>query len=466
MKDFLKDNKVVLVLILVLGLALRLWNLNKPEGMWNDEYITYSISMLKFPFDFFEGIKTNCHAPLHYFYLKLWMMIFKNSDFMLRLSSLVPNLAGCLVMYHVGKNYFTKDNSIKIGLGCALISAISSFLIYFAQEVRIYSMIFLLSSLILLYSIKMYENPSKKNASWLTLFSVLLILEHTIGFVYVLFNIFGLIAFRQKKGKKKGDDDFFMPIIAGLILCLPIVPFLFRIFAHPTYFSQWWSPFNWSKLCFYFTDLFSPVLKNLTSAPVNFYSQIIRNNSINIGFILFAIVPSVIALLLIIKSNIDSKKINKYLLTVFLAVFLTVLIAAIAGKIVFLTKYLTELYPILILMAAIGWTQLNSHSHRIMLATIYIFATLFFIVVSHTSAIRLVRQEGQRLPVVAMQEMNIKNNDKILFLYYPKTHFSKYMNVDNYICYSIDKYNFSNVMHMGTTFDAYKTGYRDYRVFF
>jgi hypothetical protein len=91
MKDFLKDNKVILILILLLGLVLRLWNLNKPEGLWNDEYITYSIASLKFNTDFFEAIKRNCHAPLHYFYLKIWMLVFRNSDFMLRLSSLVPN---------------------------------------------------------------------------------------------------------------------------------------------------------------------------------------------------------------------------------------------------------------------------------------------------------------------------------------------------------------------------------------
>ena len=36
MKDLLKDNKVILILIILLGLALRLWNLNKPEGLWND----------------------------------------------------------------------------------------------------------------------------------------------------------------------------------------------------------------------------------------------------------------------------------------------------------------------------------------------------------------------------------------------------------------------------------------------
>lgn len=463
MKDLLKDNKIVLILILLTGLALRLWNLNKPEGLWNDEYIAYSISMLKFPFDFFEGIRTNCHAPLHYFYLKLWMMIFKNSDFMLRLSSLVPNLSGCFVMYHVGKNYQTKVHSIQIGLACALISAISSFLIYFSQEVRIYSLIFLLSSLVLLYSIKMYEFPCRKNASWLTFWSVLLILEHTIGFVFVLFNIFGLMAFRPRKKK---ETDLYMPIVAGLILCLPLIPFLFRIFAHPTYFSQWWAPFSWSKIFFYFTDLFSPVLKNITNSPASFYHQIIHNDTINIGFIMFAIIPSLIALVMIIRSNIDSRRINRYFLSVFVASFLTILIASIAGKIIFLTKYLTELYPILILMAAIGWAQLNSRNSKITLATVYIFMTLFFIIVSHTSAIRLTRQEGQRLPVVAMNEMNIQKNDKILFLYYPKTHFTKYYDDKDYIAYSINKYNFPEILDNGTTYDAYKDGHKLYRIFF
>ena len=389
MKEFFKDNKVILLLILLLGLGLRLWNLNRPEGIWNDEYVTYSISMLQFPFEFFESLKTNSHAPLHYFYLKLWTLVFRNSDFMLRLSSLVPNLLGCLVMYFAGKNYQSKDNSVKIGLCCATIGAISSFLIYFSQEVRIYSMIFLLTSLILLFSIKMYNAPCRKYALWVSFLSILLILEHTIGLVFVIFNTFGLIAFRQKQKKKK-EGDKLIPIVAGLILCLPLIPFLFRIFAHPTYVSRWWSPFNWSKICFFFTDLFSPVLKNITSTPLNFYNQIIQNDVINIGFVLFAVIPAGIALWLIIKSNMESKRINKYFLSVFLATFLTILITAITGKMTFLTKYLTELYPILILMTGIGWAEINSQNTRITLATVYIFMSLFFIIISHTTAIHLV----------------------------------------------------------------------------
>ncbi|MBQ7287010.1 MAG: glycosyltransferase family 39 protein [Candidatus Gastranaerophilales bacterium] len=463
MKEFLKDNKVILIIILLVGFALRMWNLDKPEGLWNDEYLSYYIASQKFPFDFFEAIKKNCHAPLYYFYVKVWQNVFNNSDFMLRLSSLVPNLLACFVMYKVGKNYQTKAHSIQIGLACALISAISSFLIYFSQEVRLYSLVFLFSALILLYSIKMYEFPCKKHAWWLTLWSVLLIFTHTIGFVYVIFNVFGLMAFRPKKKK---ETDLYIPIVAGLILSLPLIPFLFRIFAHPTYFSQWWAPFSWSKIFFYFTDLFSPVLKNITNAPASFYHQIIHNDVINIGFIMFALVPAGIALLMIIRSNIDSKRINKYFLSVFFATFLTVLMASIAGKLIFLTKYLIELYPILILMFAIGWAQMNSRNSKIMLATVYIFMTMFYILFARVSAVKLIRNEGHRLPIVAMQEMNIQKNDKILFLYYPKKYFLKYYNDSDYVAYSIDKYNFATVLNKGTTYDAYKEGHKLYKVFF
>lgn len=384
--EFLKDNKIVLILILLLGLGLRLWDLNSPTGLWSDEYVSCSLCALHFPFDFFGALKTNCLAPLHCFYLKLWTMLFKNSNIMLKMSSLIPNLLGCLVMYFVGKNYQTKKHSVQIGLCCCLIASISSFLIYFSQEVRMYSMIFLLSSLVLLYSIKMYEFPCKKHGWYLTLFSTLLVLYHTIGFVFVLFNTFGLIAF-HKRSKK--ETDYYMPVVAGLILCLPVIPFLFRMFAHPSYISQWWTPFNWSRIFFFFTDLFSPVLKNITNTPINFYSQIIRNDSINVGFILFAVVPALICLVLIIKSIIESKRINKYFFCVFLASFLTILITAIVGKLSFLTKYLVELYPLAILLTALGWAQLNFKNTKISIATIYIFMTLFFIIVSRLTNIHL-----------------------------------------------------------------------------
>lgn len=377
MKDFFKNNYTILTIILIIGVLLRLLEIKHPVGYWDNEYIASSFSAFNFHFDFFDCIKSNNYAPLHFYYLKLWNAIFKNLPQLLPCSSLFATILGTWVMYLTGLNYSTKEGHNKIALTNASIASISVFLICFAQEAKTYSLTFLLCALILLFSIKTYENPTKKNISWLGVFSLLLILEHTIGIIYVIFNIFGLLAFKNKPKGKKKEKDYLIPIVAALVLFLPMVPFLFRIFAKPTFVTQWWAPFDWSRIFFSFTDFFSPVLKNVTTMPVDFYSQIVKNGNFNFGFILFALLPAIIAFVMIIKSNIEAKRINKYLLSVSLAVFLTVLISSVTGKISFLTKYIVEIYPILILMASVGLKELNSNNLRITLATVYVFMNIF-----------------------------------------------------------------------------------------
>ena len=462
-----KNHTLILILIVLLGLLLRLWNIDKPEGMWNDEYLTWSIANLKFPQDFFKGVANNCHAPLHYFYLKGWMAIFKDSDVSLRVSSLVPGVISIFTMYLCAKEYLVKKHGELCALAAAFITAISGFLIYFSQEVRIYSLTFLIASMVLFYSLKVFNNPSNKNCWMLTLFSLLLIFEHTIGFVFVLFNVCALIAFMQRKKK---ENNLFNNILAIVILSLPLVPFLFNLFAHPRYFSQWWAPFSWSKLLFYFTDLFSPVLKNISNAPPSFLNEIFSNAALNFGFIVFALVPTVICIAFIIKAFENGRRVNYYLLTLFVATFLTVLVAALFGKIIFLTKYLIELYPILILLVAVGWSTMKLKGLKISLATIFSVLTLFYIVVSYTSPVRLTRLEGQRLAVSALKNMGVKNSDRVLYLYYPPSRFEKYTKEDNLFFYanSIDKYNFPYIVYLGesNTYEAFKRGKELYRDIF
>ncbi len=464
----MKNNHFIyLTLIVILGLLLRLWNIDKPEGMWNDEYLTWSIANLKFPQDFFKGVASNCHAPLHYFYLKAWMAIFKDSDVSLRFSSLIPGVISIFTMYICAKEYLVKKHGELCALAAAFLTSVSAFLIYFSQEVRIYSLTFLIASLVLYYSLKVFNNPSNKNCWLLTLFSVLLVFEHTIGFVFVLFNSCAIIAFMQRKKK---ENNLVNNIVAGFILCLPLVPFLYGLFAHPKYFSQWWAPFSWSKLLFYFTDLFSPVLKNISNAPPSFLEQIFSNASVNIGFIIFALVPSFMCLALAIKAFQNGRRVNWYLFTVFVATFLTVLIAALFGKLIFLTKYLIELYPLLILLVAVGWSTMQLRPLRICLATIFAVITLFYIIVSYTSPVRLVRMEGQQLPITILADLSVKKNDRVLYLYYPPSRFEKYVKENKLFFYanSIDKYNFPYVIYPfeSDTYEAYKHGKRLYHDIF
>ena len=406
-----------MILILIGATLLRFWHLDKPEGMWNDEYVTWRIANARLFTDFFTAINSNCHAPLHYIYLKFWMWIFKDTDTYLRLSSVVPGVLSIIVMFFCGLEFKKKDGS-NVAVTAAFLCGISSFLIYFSQEIRIYSLLFFITSLVLLYALKIFNSPSKKNFFLYSLFSLLLILTHTIGFVFVFFSTAALMVFAVPK---KNTKDFMLFSILGvIILALPFVPLISSILFKNGYFSQWWAPFNFSRTLFVFTDIFSPVLYDTFHVYNSFSDAFYKNGVINIGYLVFAIIPALIGIICFINGVLNPKRMQGYMLSVIVCTVVAVLIAAMAGKIVFTTKYIIEILPLVILLSADGFCAFKSKAFRISIATIFIVLNLFFLTVSKTSAVKLVREEGQRLPVVAINDMGLKKNDKIMFLYYPK----------------------------------------------
>ena len=448
-----KKNLIYLILILIVATLMRLWHLDKPEGMWNDEYVTWKIASARFPTDFFTAIKTNCHAPLHYVYLKLWMLVFHDTDRFLRLSSVIPGVLSIIVMFFAGLEFKKKDGS-DTAVAAALLCGISSFLIYFSQEIRIYSLLFFLTSLVLLYALKIFNSPSKKNFFLYSLFSLMLILTHTIGFVFVFFSTAALMVFAVPK--KNTKDFMFYSVLGVVVLALPFIPLISSILFKTGYFSQWWAPFNFSRTLFIFTDIFSPVLYDTFHVYNTFSDAFYKNGVVNLGYFVFAIIPTLIGIICFVNGVLNPKRMQGYMLSVIVCTVLTVLIAAMAGKIVFVTKYLIEIMPLVIILTADGFSAFKSKAFKITIATIFIVLNLFFFTVSKTSAVKLIREEGQRLPVVAMQNMGLKKNDKILFLYYPKEWFYKYVDFNNpdnesyKDADSVSKYNYAYYIAEGT----------------
>ncbi len=442
-----KKSLFYLILIIVVAILFRLWHLDKPEGIWNDEYLTWKIANARFPREFFEALRSNCHAPLHYLYLKVWMMIFHDSDKFLRLSSVIPGVLGVITMYFVSLEYKNKEG-VSTALTAAVLCAISSFLIYYSQEIRIYSLLFFITTLMLLFALKIFNNPSKKNFALYSLMCVLLILTHTIGFVFVLFSTAALMVFAVPK-KKTGTFVFFS-IVGVILLALPFIPFITSVLIKGGYFSQWWAPFNFSRIFFTLTDIFSPVLCDTFHVYNTFADAFYKDNIVNLGFFVFALIPTVIGILCFINGALNPKRMQGYLLSVILCTVFVVLMAAMAGKIVFVTKYLIELVPLVVLMTADGFVSFKSKGFKIAIATIFIVLNIFYFAVSEMSAVRLIREEGQRLPVVALSNLDLKKNDKIIFLYYAKEWYYKYVDFDNpdnepySEALGVTKYNYSS----------------------
>lgn len=437
-------------IITILGLFLRLLFINKAEGLWNDEYISWFIASQPLTNGFIEGIKSQCHMPFYYLYLKFFMTIFGQSDTILRLTSVVAGTLSIPVMYFAGM-----ENSKKTAILAGTFTALSSFLIYYSQEVRIYSVLFLFSALSLLFTLKILKTPDLKNFMGLIISNALILLTHTIGFVYVFFNILLVSLFLFKKFKK-GIITVWSAIAVTIIALTPLI---IKIFTTDS-FSQWWDKFTPAKFGFLMTDYFSPVLTNLVSSPAKFFYNPTPE------FLIFALVPTIIAGYWIIKAVIKNK-INTALLISAILTVTVMAIAALAGKLVFITKYSIEIYPTLILLGAYGAAITNNKVLRWLLIGLFIMLHLGYLIISPISAPKIKRSQGHAIVADLINKSNLKKGDIILLEYYPSSRFEKYFDFSDYKVFSIDKGNFPQYMSPnGNYAQAYKTGKAMYREVF
>lgn len=443
----MEKHALGIFVITVLGIILRVLYINKPDGLWNDEYISWMISSQPLLNGFWAGIKSQCHMPFYYLYLKLFMALFGQSDLVLRLTSVFSGILSIIVMYFTG---LEKDK--KTGLIAALFTAISSFLIYYSQEVRLYSLLFLFSALSLLFTIRLTKNTNLKNLILLIISNLLIIFTHTIGFVYVFFNMI-YVSFKLYKEYKKTIIKLWAS--AGILGILAI-PLIVKIFTTNS-FSQWWSSFSISNLGFLITDYFSPVLTNLVSAPANFFYNF------HAGFIIFALIPSIIAVFWI-SNSIRQNKDNLMVLLSAAGVVAVLTAAALTGKLVFITKYSIEIYPVLIFLAAIGSQKIGNKVLRNSLIILYCLIHITYLVLSPVSAPKIRRAQGHKIAADLIKKAEPQKGDIILLEYYPKERFEKYIDFTDYKVISIDKGNFSEYLSQNMDYDkAFKNGKEAYR---
>ena len=236
-----------------------------------------------------------------------------------------------------------------------------------------------------------------------------------------------------------------------------MMPIVLKIFTTQS-FSQWWGSFSISRIGYLFTDYFSPVLTNLTNCPEFFRHDIL--------FIICAIIPSLIAIVLIIKSLIKNKT-NIGLFSIALLTTVVLAAAAILGKLVFITKYSIEIYPILIYLACSGLSDIENKKLRNIIIILYSTISLGYLIFHPTSAPKIRRAEGHKIMTDILTRMDLQKGDVILLEYYPKQRFEKYFNFSDYKTVSINKGNFSKYITPETSYNqAYKNGKKIYKNYF
>jgi hypothetical protein len=234
------------------------------------------------------------------------------------------------------------------------------------------------------------------------------------------------------KGYKKIVQIVWISLFALSIICLPL---LFKIFFTHS-FSQWWGQFTISKIAFLLTDYFSPILINLTTSPDNFFFNFGKN------FIIFELLPALIALFGIAKAIKTKRTDILGLFYVSIATVTVLAIAAVFGKLVFITKYSIEIYPILLAIMGYGLLQVENKIARQFVIFSFCFLNLFYIISSPTSAPKLHRSEGHKIVATILENAELKPNDYIILNYYTPNKFEKYFDFKKYNVIDMNKANF------------------------
>ena len=390
-----RNGNLYIYLISILGLVLRLINIDKPEGLWNDEYVSWMVASTPLHNGFWQEVLKQCHMPLYYFYLKPFVNC---SDLVLRLTSVVPSVFAIPVMYLAGKEF-----SRKTGRYTAALTATLPFLIYYSQEVRFYSLVFLLCALSMLFTIRLLKTESKKN--WILWGSslVLILLTHVLGVIYVFFNALYVI-YKKKHVPAK---------IVGLCGIVCIIVFVFGInILKMLPSSQWWGRFGYSNILFLFSDFLSPILTNNVNAPAVFFYT---NDFICVALMTIPTVVAAVGLIL------GAKK-EKGIALIALLTILGMTSLALTGNIVFITKYSIEVLPIFILLISLGFNK--------KFGNILIGVLLFFYICTVFTPYHPVwkaRSEGNKL---AADMINSVNSDNIIFTYYAPKRFERYLKIN------------------------------------
>lgn len=181
------------------------------SSFWYDEIISLQSASLEFGHIKHVSEWDN-NPPFYYYCLKTWLCFFKDTEFNVRLLSVVfSSLAGG-VFFLFCNRFFNKTTAFI----ASLLYLSSDILLFYSHEARAYSLCVLLCLLASWLFFKLKEKPSYINALLLGLINFLIIYTHYIAGLALLFQAICMLLYFERKSKIK----FFWSVALTLLLVI------------------------------------------------------------------------------------------------------------------------------------------------------------------------------------------------------------------------------------------------------
>lgn len=344
---------ILLGLITLFGLELRVAISNCP--MWYDEGHSILVAVQQFPFgiDNFLFTKDFQHTPFYFYFLHFWLKIFGTSEILLRFSSVIFGVATIPLTYIVAKKLYKNDKIV--GIISAILVAVSPLMIYYSIEVRMYMMVTFLAVLSMNYLLDFDAKGDKKSLIKLLVTNTLIPYLLIGG---IVFNIGQAIAyilylFLAQKEETEKIRKYLTYRVYQLILLVPY--FIIAI-----YYAYQRSKFIMFHIpSFQFINFVGNV-QNFFGAKVGmlFWTQYLP---IMIDFLFFVsvVIPIVYFICALIRA-FKEKDAKLYMAFLMITIaYVIILISCMLKVIVLVPRYIIFIVPILMILAAVGFSKLK-----------------------------------------------------------------------------------------------------------
>jgi mannosyltransferase len=220
----------LLICLTLIGAILRFYNLGY-NSIWLDEASTLNFAIKSIP-DIWQATTAGEFNPPLFYWTEHIMLIFGNSEVVLRF---IPALLGVLtipLIYLVGKEFMDRN----IGIIAAAAFALSPFLVFYSQDARAYSMMLFFVTFSMVFYLRALKTNDIRNWALFGILSALAFWSHF--YALVIIGALILYALYELLPKIKNNINAVKPLAIACVIfsviCLPLIIVTIQLFAKRT----------------------------------------------------------------------------------------------------------------------------------------------------------------------------------------------------------------------------------------
>lgn len=211
--------KVGLLIICIAGFMLRMYRLDGPS-LWLDELHTFQRASLSLA-GTLADLAVNPFPPLYYILMNIWIKIFGAGAAALRFPSVIFSTLSIFFIFKLAKELYGKE----AGILAVLLLCISPYSINYAQEAKMYAMVWFFGIASFLFFYRYIRDNKARDLIFYVIATTLSIYTMYVGFLYIVVQNVFFLSLRKNRQTKAWP-------LGQLAIFFLYAPWIYRFIYH------------------------------------------------------------------------------------------------------------------------------------------------------------------------------------------------------------------------------------------